>query len=213
VRLRSRLAPGYEIWGRFGLYEPLVALGVGRSGRELRRAAVAALRLRPGESVLDIGTGTGLALPYLAAAVGGDGRVVGIDRSPAMLAGAKRRAAAPVEVVEGDATALPFENAAFDAAISTYGLTAIAEIDAALDEIVRVVRPGGRIAVADVHFVNWPTPAAVNRTVTAALRPFNTWYTDRDFPGLLRARGLRVTAVETHRTALSLTVAERRGRG
>jgi hypothetical protein len=74
---------------------------------------------------------------------------------------------------------------------------------------LRVVRPGGRIVVADVHFVNWPTPAAFNRGVTAALRPFNTWHTDRDFPALFETRGLHVTSVATHRPALSLTVALR----
>lgn len=210
MKLRSRFAPGYEVWGRLGLYGPLVALGVGPSGARLRHEAVAALRLRPGASVIDVGTGTGLTLPYLAAAVGRGGRVVGLDRSPAMLAGASRRAPAPpVELVEADATHLPFEDGSFDAAVSTYGLTAIAGIDAALDEMVRVVRPGGRLVVADVHFVNWPTPAAVNSAVTAALRPFNTWYTDRDFPALLAARGLRVTAIPTYRPALSLTVGAR----
>jgi ubiquinone/menaquinone biosynthesis C-methylase UbiE len=210
MRLRSRVAPGYEVWGRFHVYEPLVGLAVGPAGARLRHAAVAELRLRPGASVVDVCTGTGLTLPYLAAAVGRTGRVVGIDRSPAMLAGARDRAPArPVELVEGDATRLPFPDAAFDAAISTYGLTAVADVEAVLDEMVRVVRPGGRLAVADVHFVNWPAPVALNRAVTAALRPFNTWYTDRDFPALLRARGLRVESVPTHRPALSLTVAGR----
>jgi ubiquinone/menaquinone biosynthesis C-methylase UbiE len=209
MKLRSRLAPGYEVWGRFGLYGPLVSLGVGRSGARLRREAVAALRLQPGATVIDVGTGTGLTLPYLAAAAGHGGRVVGLDRSPAMLAGAAGRAPSPpVELVEADATELPFADGAFDAAISTYGLTAIAAIDASLDEMVRVVRPGGRIVVADVHFVNWPAPTGVNRAVTAALRPFNTWYTDRDFPALLRGRGLQVSSIPTHRPALSLTVAE-----
>jgi ubiquinone/menaquinone biosynthesis C-methylase UbiE len=210
MKLRSRFAPGYEVWGRFNLYEPLVALGVGPSGSRLRHAAVRELRLEPGASVVDVCTGTGLTLPYLAAAVGSTGRVVGIDRSPAMLAGARDRAPAPpVELVEGDATALPFGDGAFAGAISTYGLTAVADAGAALDEMVRVVRPGGRIVVADVHFVNWPTPAAFNRGVTAALRPFNTWYTDRDFPVLFETRGLQVTSVATHRPALSLTVALR----
>lgn len=210
LRLRSRLAPGYEIWGRFHLYEPLVALGVGRSGGRLRHTAVEALRLRPGDSVIDIGTGTGLTLPYLAAAVGPGGWVVGLDRSRAMLAGAARRATgAPVELVEGDAGKLPFDDASFNAAISTYGLTAIADVGAALDEMIRVVRPGGRLVVADVHFVNWPTPTAVNRAVTFALRPFNTWYADRDFRALLTGRGLRPESIATLRPALSLTVAER----
>ncbi len=208
--LRSRFAPGYEIWGRFRIYEPLVGLGVGRAGGRLRGTAVDALRLRPGGSAIDVGTGTGLTLPFLAAAVGPEGRVVGLDRSPAMLDGARDRAPSPpVELVEADATALPFEDASFDAAISTYGLTAIADVDGALDEMIRVVRPGGRLVVADVHFVNWPTPTAVNRAVTVALRPFNTWYTDRDFPALLARRGVRAEPIPTSRPALSLTIAER----
>src|SRR5512144_1679506 len=141
MKLRSRLAPGYEVLGRFGLYGPLVSLGVGPSGA-LRREAMAALRLVPGASVIDVGTGTGLTLPYLAAAAGRGGRVVGLDRSPAMLARAAERVRSPpVELVEADATEVPFADCAFDAAISTHGLTAIAEIDAALDEIARVVRP------------------------------------------------------------------------
>lgn len=210
MKLRSRFAPGYEVWGRFGLYGPLVALGVGPSGARLRHEAVAALRLQPGGSALDVGTGTGLTLPYLAAAVGRGGRVVGLDRSPEMLAGARERAPGPpVELVEADATQLPFSAASFDGAISTYGLTAIADVHAALDEMIRVVRPGGRLVIADVHFVNWPTPPTVNRAVTAALRPFNTWYTDRDFPALLAAHGLRATPIPTYRPALSLTIAER----
>jgi arsenite methyltransferase len=210
ARLRSHFAPGYEVWGRFHIYEPLVGLGVGRAGGLLRRTAVEALRLRPGGSAVDIGTGTGLTLPYLAAAVGPAGRIVGLDRSPAMQAGARGRAPSPpVELVQADATAVPFDDATFDAAISTYGLTAIANVDGAIDEMIRIVRPGGRLVIADVHFVNWPTPTAFNRAVTVALRPFNTWYTDRDFPALLARRGLWAERIETSRPALSLTVAER----
>ena len=210
MKLRSRFAPGYEVWGRLNLYGPLVALGVGAGGRRLRHTAVGELRLEPGAAVIDVCTGTGLTLPYLAAAAGRRGRVVGVDRSPAMLAGARDRAVSPpAELVEGDAASLPFEAGTFDGAISTYGLTAVADVEGALDEMVRVVKPGARIVVADVHFVNWPAPAAFNRAVTAALRPFNTWYTDRDFPALLAARGLRVTSVASGSAALSLTVGKR----
>ena len=66
MRLRSRFAPGYEVWGRFHLYGPLVALAVGPSGARLRHTAVAQLGLRPGGSVLDVCTGTGLTLPYVS---------------------------------------------------------------------------------------------------------------------------------------------------
>jgi demethylmenaquinone methyltransferase/2-methoxy-6-polyprenyl-1,4-benzoquinol methylase len=202
MKLQSRLAPGYDIWGRFHIYEPIVALGVGRSGARLRRTAAQALRLQQGESVIDIGTGTGLTLPYLAAGVGPTGRVVGLDRSATMLDGAKDRAPSPpVELVEGDAMKLPFADATFDAAISTYGMTAVEDVDPAIDEMIRVVRPGGRLVIAEVHFVNWPTPAA--------LRPFNKWYTDRDFPALLTRRGLDAESIPTERPALTFTIARR----
>ena len=69
--------------------------GLGRSGARLRRTAAQALRLQKGESVIDIGTGTGLTLPYLAAGVGPTGRVVGLDRSASMLDGARDRAPSP----------------------------------------------------------------------------------------------------------------------
>jgi SAM-dependent methyltransferase len=95
MRLRSPLAPGYEVWGRSGLYEPLVAATLGRDGARLRPRAVAWLALRRGEAVLDLATGTGPALPLLADAVGPAGRVVGVDRSPAMLEHARGRAASP----------------------------------------------------------------------------------------------------------------------
>jgi hypothetical protein len=57
MRLRSRFAPGYEVWGRLNLYGPLVALGVGASGGRLRHAAVGELRLEPGSSVVDFTVG------------------------------------------------------------------------------------------------------------------------------------------------------------
>jgi ubiquinone/menaquinone biosynthesis C-methylase UbiE len=104
---------------------------------------------------------------------------------------------------------LPFEDATFDAAISTYGMTAVENVDPAIDEMIRVVRPGGRLAIAEVHFVNWPTPAAFNRAVTVALHPFNKWYTDRDFPALLASRGLHPESIPTERPALTFTVAQR----
>ena len=176
----------------------------------MRGTAVDALRLRPGGSAIDVGTGTGLTLPFLAAAVGPEGRVVGLDRSPAMLDGARDRAPSPpVELVEADATALPFRDASFDAAISTYGLRRDRGCGRALDEMIRVVRPGGRLVVADVHFVNWPTPTAVNRAVTVALRPFKHVV---HRPRLPRAPGpaRRARGADSDvAAALSLTIAER----
>ena len=208
--MAPRLAPGYQVWGRFNLYGPLIRAALGRAGEELRAKAVDALDLVPGAAAIDVGTGTGLTLPLLAARVGSSGRVVGLDSSTAMLAHAAARAPAPpLELHLASAEALPFADASFDAAIATYAMTAVDDAALAVSELVRVVRPGGRIAIAEVHAVNWPTPALVNAAVTRALRPFNTWHTERAIPPLLEAAGVAPAIIETGRQALSLTVATR----
>ena len=83
---------------------------------EQRRAIRAALAIRPGERVLDIGSGPGFLAAEMAAEVGPDGRVYGIDPSESMLASAGRRDA-PVEFGPGDALVLPFPDEQFDVAV------------------------------------------------------------------------------------------------
>lgn len=92
----------------------MVRLGFLDAGDDLRSRAVDALRLRRGATVIDLCTGTGSSLPYLAAAVRVEGRVVGIDISPGMLDRARRRCESlrQVELVEADAARLPFATAA-----------------------------------------------------------------------------------------------------
>jgi len=104
--------------------------------------------LQAGWRVIDVATGTGNAA--LAAARCGC-EVVGIDYVPALLAQGRARAQAEgldVEFREGDAEALPFADGAFDAALSIYGVMFAPDQERAARELVRVVRPGGRIAVA-----------------------------------------------------------------
>jgi demethylmenaquinone methyltransferase/2-methoxy-6-polyprenyl-1,4-benzoquinol methylase len=115
-----------------------------------RRAMVARIEASPGERVLDVATGTGLVTRELVRRYGC--RVVGLDQSPDMLAAARRRAAEDpslagrVELVEGQAEALPFEDASFDHLTFTYLLRYVDDPDATMRELARVVRPGGRIA-------------------------------------------------------------------
>ncbi len=119
-----------------------------------RRVAVEALDLTPGARVLDMGCGTGLNLPYLAAAVGTAGQLVGVDASQAMLRQARRRVAGSgwptVTLVEGDAARLASLVAGdFDAVLFTYSLSVISHWQTAWQQAWALLRPGGRVAVAD----------------------------------------------------------------
>ena len=99
-------------------------------------------------TVLEVAVGTGLNLPFYAA--GRD--VVGIDLSPEMLAIARRRAVEAgrdVDLREGDAHDLGFDDESFDTVVSTYSLCNIPDPDRALGEMHRVLRPGGRLILVD----------------------------------------------------------------
>ena len=124
----------------------------------LRRRAIVreALGAQPGEAIVDVGCGPGFYALELLEQVGPGGRVVGVDASPSMLAVAARRCAdhENASFVEADATSLPFDDGAFDAAVIVQVLEYVNEVDAALAELHRVLRPGGR-AVA--WAVDWAT--------------------------------------------------------
>ncbi|GAA1076753.1 class I SAM-dependent methyltransferase [Nocardiopsis composta] len=94
--------------------------------------------------VLEVAVGTGRCLPFYPGGV----RLCGLDLSPGMLARARRRARAapfPVVLVEGNAERLPFRGAAFDTVVCVLGLSGIPDDRAALREMHRVLRPGGRL--------------------------------------------------------------------
>lgn len=110
--------------------------------------AVAALSPRPGESLLDVACGTGNA-SLLAAGRGAT--VTGLDLTPKLLGIARERAAEAglqIEFVEGNAQELPYPDASFDAALSVFGSMFAPDHAETAAELVRVVRPGRRIAVA-----------------------------------------------------------------
>jgi demethylmenaquinone methyltransferase/2-methoxy-6-polyprenyl-1,4-benzoquinol methylase len=130
---------------RYDLVNTLLSAG---SDRRWRRAAAAATAVRAGEAALDVACGTGALTRELARSVEPGGRVVGMDFSSGMLDQARRRSPG-MNWVQGDALALPFADAEFDAATIAFGLRNLVEPAKGLAEMARVVRPGGRMVVLE----------------------------------------------------------------
>lgn len=138
----SEIAPRYDLLNR------LLSLGVDLSWR--RRAVALALERRP-RRILDLATGTGdLALLLKEGAP--EAQVVGADFAPPMLALARRKAevrGVEVDFLEADALALPFPDASFDAVTVAFGFRNFADYQRALQEIHRVLAPGGRLVLLE----------------------------------------------------------------
>jgi demethylmenaquinone methyltransferase/2-methoxy-6-polyprenyl-1,4-benzoquinol methylase len=119
-----------------------------------KRQAMELCALRPGERVLDVATGTGDLAFAEAAAVGPEGRVVGVDACQPMLEVARRRQRGAVDFQQGDAMDLRFPDASFDVVTIGFGLRNVADRGKALREFRRVLRPGGRLMVLDFSTPN-----------------------------------------------------------
>lgn len=128
--------------------------------RDTALRAIELLALSPGQAALDVGCGNGVFLPLLAREVGSTGRVVGLDHAAAFVAAAEERAAATglagiISVQLGDAYQLPFPDGSFDGVHCERVLQHLEDPDAALSEMARVVRPGGRVVVAEPDWPGW----------------------------------------------------------
>ena len=128
-----------------------------------------AAAIGPKDVVLDVACGTGVLARHLAAKVGPEGRVVGLDVNGGMLAVARRQGP-EVHWQQGTAEALPFETGVFDAVVCQFGLMFFEDRQRALAEMKRVCRPGGRLAVAVWGALNAsPGYTAVHRLLTQTL--------------------------------------------
>jgi ubiquinone/menaquinone biosynthesis C-methylase UbiE len=157
-------------------------------GREYKQRVLHGLRIRPGHVVLDVGCGPGTDLPAMAAAAGPHGRVIGVDQDPAMRDAARQRVRAHprVEIQAGDAHALPLETASVDRARADRVLQHLADPAWAVAEMRRVLRPGGRVALAEP---DWDT-LAVDAHDTATSRAYTRFVTTSVVRNAAVGRGL-----------------------
>jgi arsenite methyltransferase len=169
-----------------------------------RRLVRDALGARPGERILDIGCGPGFYVAELLEEVGSEGTVVGLDRSPQMLAIAARRCQAfdNVSFREAEATKLPVDDGSFDAALCVQVLEYVPDVSAALKEMRRALRTGGRLVLWDIDWttLSWHStdPARMERV----LRAWDTHLAHAALPRILgprlRAAGFDRALVEGH---------------
>ena len=145
--------------------------------------------------VLEVAIGTGRNLPHYPA----DITITAIELSPAMLAIARQRATdlgRAVDFREGDAERLPFEDASFDTVVCAFSLCTIPSPAAALDEMRRVLRPGGRLLLVDHIGSAWPPIYALQWLVERpTIHSAGEHFTRRQLP-LVRAAGFQVVESE-----------------
>jgi arsenite methyltransferase len=124
--------------------------------------------LRPGERVVDVGCGAGIDSLIAAKKVGPEGRVIGVDMTPSMLEKARHAAEEAeltnVEFREGYAEALPVEDGWADVVISNGVLNLMLDKAAALEDMARVLRPGGRLQIGDI-MVQKAVPESAKRNI------------------------------------------------
>jgi len=159
--LFNRIAPVYDSlnqWLSLGHHRLWKQMTVKWSGAKL------------GDRALDVCCGSGDLTQLLARRVGSTGQVVGVDFSTELLAIAQQRVTqivSPLAItwVEADALDLPFPDASFDAVTMGYGLRNVSDISRSLQELQRVLKPGGKAAILDF---NHPT--------NPLIQTFQTWY-------------------------------------
>jgi len=180
--------------------ERLVALYTTPDVVAQRDRIVEALRLQPGERVLDVGSGPGFLASAIADRVGASGQVCGVDISEPLLAVSRAHCAHQtwVDFRHGDATKLPFRDGLFDAAVVTQVLEYVVDVHAALTELHRVLCSGARVLILDTDWdsIVWHTTnrERMNRVLAAWDEHLADPYLPRTLAAKLGQAGFRVEA-------------------
>ena len=162
-----------------GYYDRLCGVMSFGSGQWYRGWALQRAGLRPGMTLLDVATGTGLVARAAAHVVQSHQAVVGVDPSAGMLREARRAFAGPL--AQGRIEGLPFRDGLFDFVTIGYALRHAADLEIAFSECLRVLTPGGRLVILEI-----------SRPPTAAMRTLMRIYLTRVLPLLMRAAHARL---------------------
>jgi len=140
----------YQNWAK--VYEWLTPIYLLGNEKRLRLKTIGSLHLQPGQTVLDVGCGTGRNFSLILEKIGSTGKLVGVDYSSDMLARAQERVVREgwknVELIQADAARIKLGRT-FDAALSTLAISVIPDYRTALDRMLAHVKPGGYLAIGD----------------------------------------------------------------
>ena len=177
---------------------------------------VAIAGIREGEVVLDLGSGAGLDVFLAAERVGPTGRVIGLDMTEEMIAAARKNAEAAgyknVEFRHGDIESMPVDDNSVDLIISNCVLNLVPDKQKAFAEIYRVLKPGGRVAVADI-VLDGPLPEALRSNADAYSSCISGAVSRSDYLQGLRDAGLNNVEVESEVDASELLSGDCCGEG
>ena len=177
---------------------------------------IALASIKPGETVLDLGSGAGFDAFLAAARVGPTGHVIGVDMTPEMIEKARANAAAGgdanVEFRLGDIENMPVEDGSVDLVISNCVLNLVPDKAKAFREIVRVLKPGGRLAVSDI-VLDGPLPERLRASEEAYCSCVSGALERGAYLAAMTAAGLREVRVVSEADAAALLAGDCCGEG
>jgi arsenite methyltransferase len=152
-----------------------------------RAHVMSALQLRPGERVLEVGCGNGLLAVQMVDAVGQQGHVIGVDVSHAMIAMARDAFTdhPNMQFTVGDAACLPIKDASIDVAVTVQCLCFVPDVSAALSELLRVLRPGGRLVILDTDWDTLVWNSSRPELMVTVMDMYKAVYVDARLPRIL----------------------------
>ncbi len=185
---KEKIARRYDHWSPF--YDTIDTFPlIGRAEKRWRLYAIDSLKLKGNERVLDVGTGSGLILPWIGERLT-TGQIIGVDISDKMLKRAEQRVRRAgmsdlILLKKMDAEHLAFDDGFFHAIISTFTFTSVPDPEGTLNEVVRVLAPGGRLVTLDTGRPQNIALKMLFPMLRFTARTFGYTYIDRPIPELL----------------------------